>query len=902
MSRVQAFLVNLWNLRHSSQRRVRCAWWAGVVCLVLLVIAPRAVVPLLWVGWLVVNVLLTLTAVGWGLVHPLAVLRARGVATRWAFWLAFLTTLFYFSFVRTFLAETVGIAFSPALLFLIAFSSFCILFSFLLAMGFVGASIGVFVGRGQKDADSAAHIGTGAWWLTTLLVLLVAGLLLGRESRAAALVSGIPLLTVWIATLTQRPAYDPQEMARRLMNWLGQRLVWRWARKTRTRTFDARGVTLGSVAAVLALLVGATNLFLPVQTWVLASLIQLRNEPLSSQVPESLSMFREEASLAQRERVVLLDMDTLTRRKILTDDRSSEAAIQADVIRRLSAWGAQRVVLPLPSLDADWLTDTATTPDVPQLDEIHLRRSVRDLPQLINAMRRSGNVLLAVPQLPFISEVFSKTFSNSRQLSFLPDDAVRAAVDRLAKAARETGGADLESYASVQLPVISTVPVKPLLTKDSRRVLPVPIMLFAAVERREASVRSVAGRSDLVEIAGKRMPLIAPNKILVDFFSAEPGRAFSRVSYASVLSGASLYVKPLQRDPMEEKKPGKWLSPQEYFRDKIVFLDSLERRPRQTPIGAMSQAETLANATATLLSGVYVRRSSPVLWVLFLGAMVGYLCNRRAPLAAGWRASVMVFVAIVVTVGAFFGGDWLDAVVPIAGIVGSFLLVTQFTYALRERDRGLLQRFVAPQLIEEYIDRPEDLGLGGTRRKICVLFADVRNFTPFAERHTPEQVIEVINAYMTAMTDALHAHGGFVDKYTGDGLMALFYVTDAPREDVERAVRAALDMRDAAERISAHLLERGQEPLHVGIGIHYGEAVVGVVGNPVRQINLTALGETVVVSARLQSIAAGGEVVVSDAVYSAVSGAFHVEEGEPVQVKGISEPVRPYRVTARQDV
>ena len=196
-----------------------------------------------------------------------------------------------------------------------------------------------------------------------------------------------------------------------------------------------------------------------------------------------------------------------------------------------------------------------------------------------------------------------------------------------------------------------------------------------------------------------------------------------------------------------------------------------------------------------------------------------------------------------------------------------------------------------------------------------MLFADVRNFSHFAETHTPEQVIEAINSYMTALPHALHDHRGLLDKYTGDGLMALFRPqedTDRPaslpggnhadtagnRVLVARAVSAALAMRDAAQMLSRQRAGEGKNPLEIGIGLHFGEAVCGLVGNPVHQINYTALGHTVVVSARLQATAGGGEVVVSEDVYQAVADLFTVEARAPVSVKGVSAPVRPYHVLA----
>src|SRR5262249_13191262 len=150
--------------------------------------------------------------------------------------------------------------------------------------------------------------------------------------------------------------------------------------------------------------------------------------------------------------------------------------------------------------------------------------------------------------------------------------------------------------------------------------------------------------------------------------------------------------------------------------------------------------------------------------ILLIGAVVGQLIVGRDPLDAAWRAAIPIILLAMAAPLTFLAGRWFDPVVPMAAALAGFALVTQFTFALerseRERNRALLRHFVAPQVVEELLDDPErELGLGGSRQQVCVLFADVRGFTQFAERHTPEEVIDVINTYMTALREALYAHG-----------------------------------------------------------------------------------------------------------------------------------------------
>jgi adenylate cyclase len=342
--------------------------------------------------------------------------------------------------------------------------------------------------------------------------------------------------------------------------------------------------------------------------------------------------------------------------------------------------------------------------------------------------------------------------------------------------------------------------------------------------------------------------------------------------------------------------------------NKVVFLEPLIHADVDTPVGLMPQYQALASATNELMDGEAIKPGNPtaaLIWTLILGVLIGSQCVGRDPLQASWRVSLLMLLNFGYSLIAFLAmGIWADPVLPLVAATVAFLLVTQFTFAVerdeRERNRALFSRFVAREFVDELLQSTSGkLALGGEKRTVCVLFADVRNFTGFAESHEPEQVIETMNIYLTALTDALDSYGGLLDKYTGDGLMAFFEIKGDIRTELTRSVNASLAMRDAAIAVSERMFAAGKQALQIGIGMHYGEAIVGLVGNEQRQINYTALGHTVVVSARLQTLAEGGEVVVSEPIFAEVRGSFIFSAMEPVHVKGITAEQRPYRVTRR---
>ena len=757
--------------------------------------------------------------------------------------------------------------------------------------------------RSQADSDRAVALTVSVTWFATVALFFLTQPLEGEELplmntanfavfsvlrdllNALEWGSALPILwlTLWWMNVTARPRPFPARLLRRISE--GFVFAFRWRGKVRTS--DLRGVALGLLASLLTLALGQTDLLAPLQAVTLSSLLHLqgtlredgRNEtaekgPVTFKADFSDTAVKADSSnaaarLREADRIVMVTMDAQTRRLALSS--RSECAVQSDMIRLLTSYGALRIVLPTPALDADH-PPPDNRPLLPQPTSEDIRRSEADLPVLLRTMRESGNVLAAQPEF-----MTRRSTRNERRVS---------------NAALAAFPLTLPTYSAPRLPLIPVV-----WAKDA----PAALLLFtAAAGQPRLDVRRV--NSSSVTLAGETLPVALDRAILPDFGSMEAGQHIPRVEYSEVLSGQPLGLRAVAG----RSDASQWLRPAPFFKGKVVFLDSLTPEEQETSIGKISAMEAQARAAYALFAQNLVSRPDPfwpVFALLALGAFVGYSGFRRDPLEAGWRmalpllALMLVYIAIVCA-----SRCWLDPVAPAVAVFFAFLLVTQATYAVEQdeggRARALLERFVAPQLLEELLTDPRSLGLGGKMQQVCVLFADVRNFTGFTENRDPQEVIGVINQYMTALTDAMYANGGIFDKYTGDGLMAFFRITgDSPEApQIQQAVAAAMAMQEAALTISAQRVEAGQLPLAIGIGLHYGEAVVGMVGSP-SLANYTALGHTVVVSARLQSIAAGGEIVLSETVYQQTVG-LRAVAGELVQVKGISAPVRPYRLRA----
>jgi adenylate cyclase len=188
------------------------------------------------------------------------------------------------------------------------------------------------------------------------------------------------------------------------------------------------------------------------------------------------------------------------------------------------------------------------------------------------------------------------------------------------------------------------------------------------------------------------------------------------------------------------------------------------------------------------------------------------------------------------------------------------------------------------------LDNPDSFRLGGVNQKITVLFADIRCFTAISEKEKPENVVGLLNKYFSAMTEVICDHGGTLDKFTGDGLMAIFGAPTASEEDALNAVKAAIMMQKRLEPLNAELASEGYGRISVGIGLHTGEATVGYIGSDMRS-EYTAIGDTVNLASRLESNAQGGQILMSDATAEASGNLIPVNILEPLSVKNREQKV-----------
>jgi len=267
------------------------------------------------------------------------------------------------------------------------------------------------------------------------------------------------------------------------------------------------------------------------------------------------------------------------------------------------------------------------------------------------------------------------------------------------------------------------------------------------------------------------------------------------------------------------------------------------------------------------------------------------------PLLTGTEVRGVMFLDSRDRIGAFTPKD-LDVLSAIASQATVALENSELVRKIEEsaQKRSFLERFLSPQLASEVEKGNIELTKGGTLQELTILFSDIRGFTTMSEHSPPQETVSMLNEYFELMADCVFAFDGIVDKFIGDAVMALFGAPMRGPDDAERAVRCAMLMQQKTKEFSEARRAVGRSPIEVGIGLHTGEAVVGVIGST-KRLEYTAVGDTVNVASRLCSVAGAAEIVLSDVTLKkAGAGSFAAEALPPLQVKGRAALLTTFRI------
>ena len=353
------------------------------------------------------------------------------------------------------------------------------------------------------------------------------------------------------------------------------------------------------------------------------------------------------------------------------------------------------------------------------------------------------------------------------------------------------------------------------------------------------------------------------------------------------------------------------------LRGKIVLVGATAQGLgdyRSTPRGAVFPGvEIRANTMQNLIDGDFIQR--PAWMFIFDVGLMLVLGGLLVALLPRFGVRLSALITLLLAAG-YFGFAviefrtqliWINVVYPALLIVLLYVSSTLVHYFTAEREKrqikGAFQHYVPVAVVDQILRNIDDLGLGGEKRELTVLFADIRGFTGIAESLTPEALVQLLNDYLTRMTDQVFRHEGLLDKYIGDAIMAVYGAPIHHPDHARRACRTALDMVRAARAMQAEWQAQGLAPFDLGIGINTGPMVVGNMGSKTR-FDYTVIGDAVNLGSRIEALNKqyGTRILISEFTYNQVKDEFpQAREIDMTPVRGRSEPVRLYELMLAED-
>jgi len=325
---------------------------------------------------------------------------------------------------------------------------------------------------------------------------------------------------------------------------------------------------------------------------------------------------------------------------------------------------------------------------------------------------------------------------------------------------------------------------------------------------------------------------------------------------------------------------------------------------RSAPVGGVyTGVEIHATMLDNFLSGDFMR-TTPLWLTLLLVVMLSMAGGIAAsifssPLGNVATSTVLILLPIGLSLGAYSYGFWLPLVVLEASLILSVAFALVINYATEGRQKlfikNAFKQYLSPAVIEQLLQNPERLKLGGERRVLSIFFSDLEGFTSISEGLDPETLTNLLNEYLSAMTDIIHEEGGTVDKYEGDAIIAFWNAPLAVSDHAVRVVQAALRCQDRLAELRPAFKQRIGKNMFMRIGINTGTAVVGNMGSRTR-FDYTMLGDAVNLAARLEGINKqfGTHTIISQSTLDLMGDAFGARELARVAVVGRKEPVTVY--------
>jgi adenylate cyclase len=535
----------------------------------------------------------------------------------------------------------------------------------------------------------------------------------------------------------------------------------------------------------------------------------------------------------------------------------------------------------------------------------HLMRRIEDSSgsdgALASAMREAGNVVLPFamtlsntppqPQLiqpappPIIAQAAYRILQNlsaDQPPVALRGRAVMAPIDPIAHSAVALGHVDVafdsDGTPRYDYPVIEYQgEYYPSLVMQVVRV-------YLGLRPEEVAVRFGNG----IQLGPMTIPSDESMRLLVNYLG--PPGTFPTYAFVDVLQGRL---------------------PAATFRGAIVLIGGAARGLADTFVTPFAAALPGVERHATVIDNIlrqdFLHRSHgtaliDLAAIVMMGLLIGWLSPKCPAYWGSVAALGLGGIYVAANVLAFTrAGLWVNLLFPLGAVAVNQSAVTLFKYLTEARQKRLIrqafQYYLHPAIVEQIAQNPQLLRLGGESRELTVLFSDIRRFSTIAEGQSPEALVSLLNEYFTIMTRVVFHHNGLLDKYLGDGIMAVY---GAPLHDPDHAFRAccsALAMMRELDAMQARWASRGLPSLDIGIGINTAIMVVGNMGCELR-FDYTVMGDGVNLASRLEGANKeyGTHIIVSESTWEQVRDRIATRELDIIRVQGKAQPTRIFEV------
>ena len=441
---------------------------------------------------------------------------------------------------------------------------------------------------------------------------------------------------------------------------------------------------------------------------------------------------------------------------------------------------------------------------------------------------------------------------------------------------------------------------------------------------------------DIIINPGKNVILTAPdkNQIIIpidkqgkvqiswaDTKNKSWDKTFNHISYAHIVNGIS---PALQR--IEESKQNSDISPVT-LRDSQKVIDEITPviKDKICLVGMVATANTDMKPTpnAPMVPGVMLHSNlmnmiltdnfvhqSPrwlnILIMLLCGGLVIFFASRFNPLISSTATLAVIALSTVMAFVLFSNyGISFDLTSPIIVSFFGFASIAAYRTVSEEKAKrqvqGIFGHYLSPHVVNELLQNPDKVKLGGEKRVMTVFFSDIENFTNSTSGLTPEVLTEFVNKYLTAMTDIIQTNDGMIDKYEGDAIMALFGAPVTRPDHAKLACWAALDQYKKLTDLNAYYKKANLPLVNIRVGINSGEMVVGNLGSS-KVLSYTVMGEEVILANRLEGVNKfyDTRMLISEGTYQMAKQFIDVREIDSIRAKGMKKAVRIFELLARK--